>query len=286
MNSAETDPLRFLISRQNGDGGWGYQGHASWTEPTALALLALSALQAHAEGFARGRRWLRAVRRKDGGWAPQPAVEESTWVTALAVLAGQAEGLDWLLRQTGRESTAFERIRRRLVGVKWEYGEGTVGWSWYPGTSAWTVPTAITILALEKQMRVNGNTAIQRRIEEGREALLARICPDGGWNYGASRTMGTDASSYPETTGAALLALNGVQGSKIERGIAAAERHYEQCRATQGRSWLALALLAHGRRPGQLRIAGLRCRDAMDASMLILAEKAMQGRSVFLGETG
>ena len=290
MHQTESDPLPFLISRQNGDGGWGYQGRASWTEPTALALLALSAREADAESFTRGLQWLRALRRKDGGWAPQAAVEESTWVTALAVLAGQAEGVDWLLRQTGRESTAVERIRRRLGGVKWEYGEGTVGWSWYPGTSAWTVPTAIAILALQKQMRVSAESAIGKRIDEGREALLARICADGGWNYGASRALGTDASSYPETTGAALLALNGMRGSKIERGIAAAERHYEQCRAIQGRSWLALGLLAHGRRPGPVRIARLTCRDAMDAAMLILAEGAIEGRSVFMrienGPTG
>jgi Prenyltransferase and squalene oxidase repeat len=284
MNPRQSDVLRFLISRQNGDGGWGYQGRASWTEPTTLALLALSAREADAESFARGRRWLHALRRKDGGWAPHAAVEESTWVTAMAVLAGHAEGVDWLLRQTGRESTAFERIRQRFVGVKWEYGEGTVGWPWYPGTSAWTVPTAITILALQKQMRVSGESAIEKRIEDGREALLARICADGGWNYGAPRAMGTDASSYPETTGVALLALNGLEGAKINRGIAAAERHYEQCRAIQGRSWLALALSAHGRRPGLGWVAALPCRDVMDAAMWILAEAAAKGRNVFVGE--
>jgi len=281
-----TDALPFLISQQNEDGGWGYQGHVSWTEPTALALLALSARQADAKSFARGRRWLRALGRKDGGWAPQAAVEESTWVTALAVLAGESQGVDWLLRQTGRESTPVERVRRRLLGVKLEYGEGTVGWSWYPDTSAWTVPTAIGILALEKQARINGVAAIQKRIEEGREALLARICPDGGWNYGASRALGADASSYPETTGVALLALHGVLGTKIDRAIAAAERHYKQCRAIQGRSWLALGLAAHGRRPGPVWVAGLRRRDAMDAAMLILAEAAIEGHNAFLGEVG
>jgi hypothetical protein len=284
MISEGTDVLLFLISRQHGDGGWGYQEQVSWTEPTVLALLALSARQGNAESCARGFQWLRTLRRKDGGWAPHSAVEESTWVTALAVLAGQAEGVDWLLRQTGRESTGFERIRRRLLGAKLEYGEGTIGWSWYPGTSAWTVPTAITILALERQMRTND--AIRKRIEQGQQALLARICPDGGWNYGASRALGTDAGSYPETTGVALLALNGLRGAKIDRGIAAAERHYEQCRAIQGRGWLALALLAHGRKPRPLNVGGLQCRDSMDAAMLILAEAAIKGRNVLVGEEG
>jgi hypothetical protein len=287
MDSSEQDPLSFLLSRQNGDGGWGYRGTTSWTEPTCLALLALSARQTNeASAQGAGRRWLETAHRKDGGWAPRPSVEESTWVTALAVLAGQEQGVDWLVHQTGRESTILERVREFLLGVKPEYAEGTVGWSWYPGTYAWCVPTAVTILALQKWTRSHGAEAIHKRIEEGREALLARICPDGGWNHGASRALGTDASSYPETTGVVLLALNGLQGPKIDRGIAAALRHYEQCRAIQGRSWLALALLAHGRKPGPIRIPGIECRDAMDAALLILAEAAVEGRNAFLEGKG
>jgi hypothetical protein len=309
MDLSEQDPLAFLLSLQNGDGGWGYRGATSWTEPTCLALLALSARQASAANAqAAGRRWLQTAYRKDGGWAPRPSVEESTWVTALAVLAGQEQGVDWLLRQTGQESTILERVRWFLLGVKPEFGEGTVGWSWYPGTAAWCVPTAVTILALQKWTRNDGADtipppiqprpsgrgpsgaevlrSIHKRIDEGREALLARICPDGGWNHGASRVLGTDASSYPETTGVVLLALNGVEGPKIDRGITAALRHYEQCRAIQGRSWLALALLAHGRRPGPIRIAGVECRDAMDAALLILAEAAVEGRNAFTEGNG
>lgn len=290
MDLSEQDPLSFLLSRQNGDGGWGYRGTTSWTEPTCMALVALSVCQGNAASAqAAGRRWLEKAHRKDGGWAPQPSVEESTWVTALAVLAGQEQGVDWLLRQQGRESTLLERVRWFLLGAKLEYGEGTVGWSWYPGTAAWCVPTAVTILALQKGARNDRADAIHKRadlihkrIEEGREALLARICPDGGWNHGASRVLGTDASSYPETTGVVLLALNGVEGPNIDRGIAAAFRHYEQCRAIQGRSWLALALLAHGRRPGPIRIEGVECQDAMDAALLMLVEAAVEGRNAFL----
>jgi squalene cyclase len=102
MDLSEQDPLPFLLSRQNGDGGWGYRGTTSWTEPTCLALLALSAREGNAasvEAAGRGRRWLESAYRKDGGWAPRPSVEESTWVTALAVLAGQERGVDWLMRQ-------------------------------------------------------------------------------------------------------------------------------------------------------------------------------------------
>jgi hypothetical protein len=282
MDSNKENIAALLPSLQREDGGWGYSGQASWTEPTALALLALSARNTNADAFSRGSRWLERVRRPDGGWAPKPGVEESTWVTALSVLAGRRDGVDWLMRQTGVESTAVQRVRMLLLGAKQDYAEGTVGWPWYPGTFAWVSPTAVTILALDRYLPNSGSEKMRQRIDEGRKTLLARACPDGGWNHGASRALGTDASSYPETTGLALLALRGVRSAKVDRGVAAAEKHMTNCRAAQGRSWLALALLAHGRKPEPVRVPGIRCRDAMDAAMVILAEAAMEGRNVFL----
>jgi hypothetical protein len=289
----ELDAADFLISRQLPDGGWGYEGTISWTEPTALALLALSARRITGESFARGSSWLAGLQRENGGWPPQAAVAESAWVTALAVAvppmipsltAGQSRGVAWLMRQTGAESKAWRCAVRVLFAKRFEFGEATVGWPYFPGTATWVMPTALTVLTLESWMRRTGDGVARKRVEQGRECLLARTCRDGGWNYGTPRALEVDADSYPETTGAALLALHAARGAKIDQAIAAAERHMTRCRSVQGRCWLALGLAAHGRNPAPIQAPGLRCRNAMDAALLILAGAATQGRNPFLEE--
>jgi hypothetical protein len=143
-------------------------------------------------------------------------------------------------------------------------------------------PTALTLLSLLKWVKRKPSREIELRISQGRQFLLARSCPDGGWNHGAARALGYDALSYPETTGVALLALHGIRSPVVEKGLAVAERHFHTCRSVQGRSWLALGLLAHGRMPAAGWRDTLPCRNAMDAAMLLLAEAAAQGRNAFL----
>jgi hypothetical protein len=289
----EAEAVDFLVSRQFPDGGWGYGGKTSWTEPTTLALMALSARRMTGESVASGNRWLAGLQREDGGWAPHAAVAESAWVTSLAVAVpatvphlknGQSRGVDWLMRHTGEAPTMRQRLLRVLLGMQLEPWERTTGWPSLPGTATLVMPTALTILALESWTRKTGDASPRNRVEQGRECLLARTCSDGGWNYGAPRALGIDADSYPETSGAALLALHGVRGTKIDQAIAAAERHMKTCRSVQDRCWLALGLAAHGKKPGPILAPGLRCRNAMDAALWILAETAVEGRNTFLGE--
>ena len=76
-----------LLARQNPDGGVGARaGLPSATEPTAVALLALS-YEAEPADTAGLRRWLRAQQTPDHGWPVMAGVGESSWTTALAVLA-------------------------------------------------------------------------------------------------------------------------------------------------------------------------------------------------------
>lgn len=281
--------LTSLRQAQNQDGGWGYRGGASCTEPTAYAVLALTAAGEGGEGIARGRLFLERTQRKDGGWAPQASVEESTWVTALAVLAladrpgaGCERACGWLAEQSGRESGNIQRFRQWLLGTRQEEDVRYSGWPWYPGTSAWVTPTALTVLALEKASRRKPDPRWRARVEAGRKYLLSRMCRDGGWNYGSTRALGFDFNSYPETTGLALLALAGSGGPKLDRSLNRARQHLEACRSAEGRSWLEMALLAHGWTPVAAPPHSPTVRNVMDAALVLLAQAAAQGRNAFL----
>jgi len=283
-----------IISLQNHDGGWPYRkAGGSWTEPTVYALLAQSVEKADPRSLERGFNWLRASQRQDGGWPPRPSVAQSTWVTSLVALlpadgvghSRQAAAIDWLMDQTGQEASLVNRLRRELIG---DGGgpEPRKGWPFFPGAAAWVSPTAISILALEKARRLQASRGVQERIQVGRQFLLDRMCKDGGWNYGRANVLGVDADSYPETTGQALLALNGLALSgtpspKIGKALAAAQEQARQCPSAEGLSWLQLGLQAHGvaaKGPGR----ELPCRQIMDSALCILARAALRGRNIFL----
>ena len=212
-------------SSQNPDGGWAWNhsgngGACSWTEPTVYALLAQTVTGVDRDSFARGLRYLRSVKRSDGGWSPQQGVAESTWVTSLITLlpeqAVDANDLrsatGWLKDRTGRESGWAYRLRQRLNGVDESYPQG---WPWFPGAAAWVIPTSMGILAFERAMAKNNESGLRDRIESGREFLRVRVCADGGWNHGGNKALGRDGDSYPETTGIALLALAGAPPSPL-----------------------------------------------------------------------
>lgn len=277
----------WISARQNSDGGWSYRHGGSATEPTAYAMLAYVA-ESHMSNdcFRRGLRWILAQQRGDGGWRPRPNVDESTWVTALVLLlpevcvpaANRGAGVSWLLAQTGRESSWAQRARMFLLGVRDEVGTSNDGWPWFPGTAAWVSPTALAVAALEKEYRSRTNTVVARRCRDGREFLMARRCGDGGWNHGGSKALGYQAGSYPETTGTALLAFRGVQDSRLDVSLRAAEAHLRKTRSCEAGSWLRLGLLAHGRRPPSE--PEREPRTMPEAALSILARSAENGKNV------
>jgi hypothetical protein len=279
-----------LLDRQNKDGGWSYgRDGSSWTEPTCYALLALAAGDVYASDPARrGIQWLASRQRADGGWAPRESVEESTWVTALALLLPpDSVGFDrgrasrWLLEQSGRESGLVYRLRLRLMGVRPDPTEQFDGWPWYPGTAAWVSPTALTLLGLERFGHSANDSNLQKRLQEARSFLLARRCRDGGWNHGSTRALGYDSDSYPETTGLALLALHGASPSALRTALDVAERHLRDSRSLEATSWLTLGLLAHGRSPMPGPVMPLQGTVAL--AVAALADSARQGRNLFVG---
>ena len=270
-------------TRQNGDGGWAYsfpRGETrgcSWTEPTAFVLLAQAATTPDRESFLRGKQFLSSIARGDGGCSPQPGVEESTWVTALVALLPEEavsvqqrrQAIDWLKSRTGRESGWRNKLQQRLGGSKDEFPDG---WPWFPGAAAWVIPTSLGILAFERALRRSdaSRDELQQRVDDGKKFLLSRMCADGGWNHGSNKALGRDGDSYPETTGIALLALNGERSSaQLERARAAARKHLADCRMAEGIAWLRMGLAAHGE--NSVTVAEPVCRTNLDAALMTLA---------------
>ena len=170
-------------SKQNPDGGWPYGRGCSWTEPTALVLLAQSVSGVDRESFAGGVKFLRSMEGRDGGFRPQSEVSESTWVTAVAALLPEetlgadryARAIQWLKGQTGRESGWSYKVQQRLQGNKAEFPEG---WPWFPGAAAWVIPTSLGIMAFERALLDRSDGALTRRVRAGRDYLLSRMCAD------------------------------------------------------------------------------------------------------------
>ena len=283
--------VEILLGKQNRDGGWPYVRGASWTEPTVYAILALLAA-GDTQTAGRGLRWLLAVQRPDGGWSPRAGVEESTWVTALVALLprerlgreAHARAIQWLLCTQGRESTISYRLREWLLGNRRPDDQQFPGWPWIPGTAAWVGPTALAILALEKEARRRPSPAIAKRVAEGRGFLRARMCREGGWNHGSVRAMGYESHPYPETTGMALAAMRGVRGPEIERALAVGRRFLGECRSAEGVNWLRLGLEAHGQLPGDYcPPPEVEYRTLPDTSLALLVNGAEKGQDVFWG---
>ncbi len=287
-----TQELSTLLGVQNVDGGWAYHRGTSWTEPTVYALLALSTARSDAgPALKRGIQWLEETRCPDGAWAPQPQVRQSSWVTALVVLfLARAEllrpddpAINWLLRQSGKETSFLVRLRQTLLGVRAEYDTEYSGWPWFPGTSSWVPPTCLTILALGRVQAQFPNPEIQERLETGTKFVLSRMCGDGGWNQGSARALGYEDASYPETTGLALLALHGHRFLRRQEAIERALDHFLHCRSVQGRSWLKLGLLAHDvPLPEEPEDLDLPRWDTVETALSVIANEAIEGANVFL----
>jgi hypothetical protein len=276
-----------LRTHQNPDGGWPYRpGGSSWTEPTVLALLAGYANNDET-GRGRALEWLRKLQRLDGGWTPKPGVDQSTWVTALAALlppgdlgeAAHARAIHWLVGLTPANATFYAKLQAWLNRTP--TAEPNAGWPWLPGTAAWATPTAISILALARQNRRNPDPVLKSRIQSARDFLLTHRCPDGGWNHGSARALGVDASSYPETTGTALLAVAGMEPSAIAPSIKCAESWWKDCPSSEAASWLMLGLRANGHAKSA-EPQSLKPRTIQDAALRSIASAGDRGIEVFI----
>jgi len=282
--------IQNLVSKQNRDGGWAYVRGTSWTEPTVYAVLALLAA-GETEAMRRGLNWLRVHQLSDGGWPPQAGFDESTWVTALAALVppenlgtgAHGRAIEWVMNTCGEESTRIFRLRQWLLGKSRRVPE-PVAWPWVRGTAAWVGPTAVSVLALDKENVQRRSPVIARRIAEGRRYLRERACAAGGWNSGSPPAYGMDVLPYPETTGLALAALRGVRAPQTEKGLIVARKFLVESRSADALNWLRLGLMAHNQLPvGYCLPADVACRTLMETSLDMLVAGTSNGRGFLWG---
>lgn len=259
--SLQSARLSLLAASQNQDGGWGYfPGTASWVEPTAWALAALRSAAGQGQRVRRALAWLRTMQRADGACRPQAQVDEPSWMTALFVTAHLLEGVidppvqaavRWLLAVKGAEGALWRRAVARALPRVEGYNPDRYGWAWVPNTNSWVEPTAHTLVAL-KLYRSRASTGrvdretLNWRIQLGEQMLLDRRCRDGGWNYGARQALGIPLPSYPETTGVAMMALQGASAVVSNGFLQAAGQWCSQATSPLGRAWLSIGLRLHG----------------------------------------
>jgi hypothetical protein len=248
---------RQLLASQNPDGGWPFLKGSSWTEPTALALLALRLHDYSPLVRQAAVSWLERRQNEDGGWRPTDAVPASTWVTSVAVLA---------LPNAGKQAGVWLSTH-----VYPKDGSSP----WLPGSAGWVTPTATSILALSRL----DHASFAFQIEQSRRFLLSRRCRDGGWNHGGSSFRSENATSYPETTGLALLALTGVPFGQLTAAFRLSDNFLKNPGSTEGLSWLQMGLIAQGIKMEDPQ-PPLRPRTVRDISLRLLALAALEGRTL------
>ena len=278
-----------LLSARNADGGWPFrQGH-SWTEPTALALLALQASNDSGEVRSRAAAWIAQQQSPDGGWPPCATVPTSTWVSSLALLSlahesaycnGCLKGVEWLTCQICPDITTLQGFIQHRLGMSPARAPG--GFPWFPGTAGWVIPTSFSILALScwaKRLPKSGLPEIAAR---ARKYLLSHRCADGGWNHGGSPQRSEASPSYAETTGLALLALAQCQSPALEAPLFLAQEFLRKPDSPEGAAWLLMGLAAHGRKPAETRPA-MSLKTTRDIALqLIACETLRSGHNVLL----
>jgi hypothetical protein len=275
------DLIASLLAKRNPDGGFAYRSGASWTEPTAFAVLALSSAGYTSHEMDEAHRWILETQNSDGGWSAGPRTGESCWVTNTALLAlsdqdlsseSGTKALAWVTAQTSADPGMLAKFVRWIQRDSTEDCEG--GAPWFPGTSAWVYPSCMMMVLLNRAARLTGRSDFKTRMVEAQKYLLARRLPDGGWNHGGWHAPGESVVSYPETTGLAILALKNYAGPELQASIRLAEQMLPRVPSGQAWSWLSLGLFAYGYTLEKSGSEKFHCWTTVDLALMLLAKTA------------
>jgi squalene cyclase len=251
-----TDTLQIaietILDRETDDGGFSTKGEGiAQPDATAWAILALGAAGVEESRITRAQERLVDFQGSDGRLVFEPRLSAVPWVTPLAVLAWQIspdfeeprqKAIDFLLSHTGLH---WVNENPEIVG----HDTSLRGWPWVSGSHSWIEPTSLTVLAL----RTAGYTE-DNRLTEAVEMILNRQLISGGWNYGNTTVFGTPLQPFPESTGIALSALEGlVREEHVVRSIEYAKNQVPRIRTPLSLSWIIFGLGAWSDRPHRAR---------------------------------
>ncbi|MGE3405267.1 MAG: hypothetical protein AB7I37_00530 [Pirellulales bacterium] len=278
----------------------GYRaGDRPWTEPTALAALALLAHHRIDDAWP-ALKWLEYQLDDQHGVGMNIDQREPGWPTGLAVLAWRY-AISMQAPAAAEFAPTIERAVRAILSWSGEALEPNefvahdctlVGWSWIDQTHSWVEPTAIQVLALQSlppQDRAAFAGLAMRR-DEAIRLLWDRQLPHGGWNYGNTLVLGQELRPHLLPTGMVLLALAGENDSaaRAEASLRYLSRELGAQASPVSLAYGLLALTAHGRRPAAadwwLQVAATRClrKSPAPLSLSLMALAALSNADCFV----
>lgn len=304
MEPSELLPILHSDLRTHRIGKWYQSRPGTSIETLCLRTLALRRDNAHA--LEQAVAFIVSLQRSHGAW---PAVvgddEPSAWTTALATLQLMTTGhgnahirraVEWLIQSKGREANWLCRWKFRTVDTEVKFDPAKYGWPWTAGSTSWVVPTAMSIVALEK-FRYAGivpEHALNERIDLGTAMLLDRMCPAGGWNAGNSIAFGVALTPYIDATAIGLLALQQHEHVGVSASLSRLITGLTECSSPYSIAWGILALTLHRSKIGvgcSIQQAAARLisavkdhRRALDTSTLAICAlglEALNGDNVF-----
>jgi hypothetical protein len=244
---------------------------------------------------------LKSWQIEDGSWPAVSGVDEgATEGTALAALTllrfgGDARrvgrAINWLIEERCREANWLWRWKLRTVDNKVRFNPAKYGWGWVPGTVSWVIPTGFAIIALEQARHLPGvDTArLRDRVALGREMLLDRACPCGGWNAGNGVVYGVALKPHIDATATGLLALRGSVHEEVQKALGYLAAEAPKCPSPYSVAWAVLALALFRGTSVDRTLARLEAllplaeqtSDVCTIAVCCLALDAVEGRHVF-----
>jgi hypothetical protein len=106
---------------------------------------------------------------------------------------------------TTRTRRSLAERKFRTVDRQVQFDPGKYGWSWFPDTASWVIPTAFRS-SLSNIARLLSHEAGRGSNSIGNGDASRSGCPGGGWNAGNGMVFSAPLKPHIDTTAIALLA--------------------------------------------------------------------------------